>query len=184
MNRLRGYFQPASTKASTKASKNDKKKSKPTATAVAPETEMTTTPSLGSPALTLSRHPLSSRPSSVFPDGDFRNAPVESVLDIKTTVMVSWLHQQQVEKLWSTSLPGEGVILKKSRDSFTCCPPSLRNHEAGLFDYVAAMNVRVRFYLLCLHIQVFQDVLNEQDVPSHGIMFHGQCAGCASNPLK
>lgn len=115
-------------------------KSKP---AAAPKMEMNITAPLGSLTSTPGSCPLTSRPSSIFPDGDFRNAPLENVLHIKADVMVSWLHQQQVEKLWSTSLPGEGVILKKARDSFTCCPPSLRNEENGLFDYVAAMNVRV-----------------------------------------
>jgi hypothetical protein len=140
MNTLRGYFQPISKKLSTKSSK-DRKKVKPAATV--PAMEMTITPPQGSPTSTPTRTPFTSRPSSIFPEGDFRNAPTVTLLDIKANVMVSWLHQQQVEKLWSASLPGEGVVLKRARDSFTCCPPSLRNEEGGLFDQIAAMNIRV-----------------------------------------
>jgi hypothetical protein len=143
MNTLRGYFQPTFEKPSTKSSK-DGKKGEPAA--ALPAMQMTITPPQGSPTSTPTRTPFTSRPSSIFPEGDFRNAPAESVLDIKADVMVSWLHQQQVEKLWSTSLPGEGVVLKKARDSFTCCPPSLRNEASGIFDQIAAMNVRVRLY--------------------------------------
>jgi hypothetical protein len=134
-------LQPASKKSSTKPLKNDKKKSK--ADTAASEVEMTITPPVGYPTATPgSRSSITSR-RSVFPDGDFRNTPLENILDMKADVMVNWLHQQQIEKLWSTSLPGEGVVLKKGRDSFTCCPPSLRYQQDSLFDYIAAMNVRV-----------------------------------------
>ena len=142
MNALRGYFQPASKKPSATPSE-DNLKSKPTP--VAPAMEINVTPAPDPPTTsTLTRTPLTSRPSSIFPDGDFRNQTVEIVLDIKADVMVSWLHQQQVEKLWSTSLPGEGVVLKKARDSFTCCPLSLKSEESGIFDLITALNARVR----------------------------------------
>jgi hypothetical protein len=136
MNALKGYFQTVSKIYSTKPSKNARP------AALAPAMEMSVTPPNGSGSSTLVRSPLASRPS-IFPEGDFRNTPVENVLDIKADVMVSWLHQQQVEKLWSTSLPGEGVVLKKGRDNFTCCPLSLRNEGNGLFDQIAALNVKV-----------------------------------------
>src|SRR3954470_16893561 len=63
-----------------------------------------------------------SRPTSTYPEGDFRNGPRESVLDIKSDVMVSYLHQQQLEKMSANGAPGEGVILKKSKGNFTCFP--------------------------------------------------------------
>ena len=89
MNTLKEYFQPALNKASTKPSKNGQR-IKPAV--IAPEMEMTITPPLGSSTSTHVRNPFTSRPSSIFPDGDFRNALAESVLDIKADVMVNWLH--------------------------------------------------------------------------------------------
>jgi hypothetical protein len=134
MNALKGYLMP------TKQKKNDVNQNH----IVTPSLEMTVTPPGGSGASTPMRRPASSR-SSTYPAGDFRNSPRESILDIKTDVMVSWLHKQQLEKLWSSGLPGEGVILKKARGSFACSPATLRNEANGLFDNVVAMNVRVSF---------------------------------------
>jgi hypothetical protein len=83
MNSLKGYL------------KQGKKES----LKINPPIELAITPPLGSPISTAARTPLSSRPLSLYPAGDFRNAPRESILDIKADVMVSWLHQQQLEKL-------------------------------------------------------------------------------------
>lgn len=52
------------------------------------------------------------------------------------------LHEQQMEKSWSRGFPGEGVVLKKRRDNFTCAPESLAT-ESNFYDMVVAMNVRV-----------------------------------------
>jgi hypothetical protein len=110
---------------------------------VVPPMEMTVTPSEGSPIPTPLRNSFSSRPSARFPSGDFRNSGSGNILDIKADMMVNWLHQQQVERLWSRALPGEGVVLKKARDKFSCSPSSLRNEKNGFYDNVVAMNVRV-----------------------------------------
>lgn len=148
MNALKGYFHPAS-KVSQEIPENQIK-TKKTKSALPPPIELAVTPphgspAFGSPAPTLSngRSPLTSRPSSIFPEGDFRNTNRETVLDIKADVMVTWLNQQQLEKLWSSNLPNEGVVLKKARDNFTCSPPALRNQSGGFFDQVIALNVRV-----------------------------------------
>lgn len=87
-----------------------------------------------------------SRPSSFFPQGDFRNAPREEILDIKSDVMASWLHQEQMERLWISSMPGEGIVLKRSRGSYTCSPEYLSREIGGLYEQVSAMNVRVRVH--------------------------------------
>jgi hypothetical protein len=131
MNALKGYFTPVS-----KPTKNGDGRKKGTA----PAMEMTKALPPASPSL---RSPFPSRPPSLYPDGDFRNSPRESILDIKIDVMASWLHQQQLEKLWATELPGEGVVLKKARGTFACYPANLQNEVNGFFDNVAAMNVRV-----------------------------------------
>jgi hypothetical protein len=132
MDTLKGYLVP-----------KQRKKGARKEVVVVPPVEMTVTPSEGSPIPTPFRSTFSSRPSARFPSGDFRNSDSGNILDIKADMMVNWLHQQQVERLWSRALPGEGVVLKKARDSFSCSPSSLRNEKNGFYDNVVAMNVRV-----------------------------------------
>ena len=78
-----------------------------------------------------------------YPRGDFRNSSREIVQDIQSEIMIKWLHSTQLEKLWSRRQPGEGVVLKKGRDSFTCCPESLKTDSSEFYSQVVAMNVRV-----------------------------------------
>lgn len=129
MGFLKSYFTPAKV-AEEKKSNN--------ATLATPGLEMAMGPV--SPSI---RSGFPSRPASLYPEGDFRNSPRESMLDIKTDVMASYIQQQQLEKLWSTESPGEGVILKKEKGSYACCPPDLQHDRGGLFDAVVQMNVRV-----------------------------------------
>lgn len=84
-----------------------------------------------------------SRPASIYPSGDFRNANLESINEIKSDVMVNWLHQQQLEMMYTAGGRGEGVVLKKFRDSYACCPTELSYERGGLFDAVRKLNVRV-----------------------------------------
>lgn len=133
MNFVKGYFHPTSGQDSSNRHSQHAVTNFPTT-----NVEMATSPgfAIGTPARSI-------RASSLFPEGDFRNETRQSVLDIKGDVMVNWLHQQQLEKLWAVGAPGEGVVLKKSRDNFTCSPSSLKNSPTGFFDQVVAMNVRV-----------------------------------------
>ncbi|KAK8210886.1 glycosyl transferase family group 2-domain-containing protein [Phyllosticta capitalensis] len=62
--------------------------------------------------------------------------------DIKCDVMVNWLHSQQEEKLWCTGEPEEGVVLKKSRGEYACCPSDLADEENGFLSAVQELNVR------------------------------------------
>ena len=64
-------------------------------------------------------------------------------MEIKADVMVNWLHQQQLERMWTNGAMGEGVVLKKSRDSYTSCPADLSTYQDDLFDAVCKLNVRV-----------------------------------------
>jgi hypothetical protein len=85
-----------------------------------------------------------SYPSSLnFPQGDFRNEPASTVKDIKCEVMVNWLHSKQEEKLWTVGEPGEGVVLKKSKGTYVCCPLDLKHEGNRFYEMVAALNVRV-----------------------------------------
>jgi len=64
--------------------------------------------------------------------------------DIKHEVMVNYLYQQQCSHLWVSDGSGEveGVLLRKSKNTYMACPPQL-----GISPFAtacAALNVQVR----------------------------------------
>ncbi|TVY75954.1 hypothetical protein LSUE1_G009438 [Lachnellula suecica] len=146
MNALRGYFQPASKKSpaekisSKTTSKNPRHAAKATPE-LADAMEMNITPPNSGFSTPNGSRPGPSRTPSVFPAGDFRNAPRDSILDIRSDFMVNWLNQKQTEKQWSTGKMGEGVVLKRAKDNFTCAPEDLRT-QSIFFNQVLLMNVR------------------------------------------
>jgi hypothetical protein len=71
----------------------------------------------------------------------------QAVKGMKADVMTEWLYKQQRLKLWASSGPEEGIILKRDRGEYTCCPEDLRRVRGGLFDEIVNMNVRVRISL-------------------------------------
>ena len=87
-----------------------------------------------------------SRPVSIYPAGDFRNSTLDDIIDIKCDVMVNWLHQQQLERLWSSGGYGEGVVLKKSKEAYVACPENMSQVRGELFDAVRRLNVRVSVF--------------------------------------
>jgi hypothetical protein len=90
--------------------------------------------------------PIFSNRASIYPTGDFRNSSMPDINDMKTEIMCNYLHQQQLKKMWSNGSHEEGVLLKKSKDDYTCCPPDLQLQRNGLFDAVKKLNVRVCRY--------------------------------------
>jgi hypothetical protein len=60
-------------------------------------------------------------------------------------MMCNWLHQQQLERMWSTNGIEEGVMLKKAKDDYKCAPEDLRTRRDGVFDAVQRLNVKVPF---------------------------------------
>jgi len=80
-----------------------------------------------------------SRPESVF-----RNSNMAELHDLKCDVMVNYLHQQQQERLWTMHGEDEGVVLKKSRGEYACCPADLADVQDGLLKAIEVLNVKVR----------------------------------------
>ena len=66
---------------------------------------------------------------------------------VRNEVMINFLRQRQLEKLWSDSNITEGVILKRSKGDFICQPPELAQQADGYFDQVKRLNVKV--YQIC-----------------------------------
>lgn len=77
-------------------------------------------------------------------------ASVESSVVLSTTtavkceVMIQYLRQRQIEKLWTDGSPSEGVVLKRAKNDFVCQPPELAQQLFGFFDEVRKLNVKVR----------------------------------------
>ncbi|KAH0556981.1 hypothetical protein GP486_005230 [Trichoglossum hirsutum] len=102
------------------------------------------------------------RPPPLYPDGDFRNGDADEVAEIKADVFVNWLYQEQLANLWANRASGEGIVLKKKRGVYSCCPPELRCHEGGLFKAVESMNVSVAMTVQTRVIKLF---LRNRNVP-------------------
>ncbi len=75
--------------------------------------------------------------------GDFRNATMTDINDIKCDVMVNYLHQHQAERLWTTHGEEEGVVLKKSRGEYACAPEELMGRDTAFVKAIETLNVRV-----------------------------------------
>lgn len=78
-----------------------------------------------------------------YAGGDSRNSSTPELRELKADMMCSWLHQQQLERMWSTNGLEEGVIIKKAKDEYKCAPEDLRSRPNGVFDAVKKLNVKV-----------------------------------------
>lgn len=80
--------------------------------------------------------PWTSRPSSF--------APSEEIKDSSAELMGAHLHQQQVVNSWyERGAHDEGVIVKKSKGEYICCPEGLMGVHNGFCVAAKALNVRV-----------------------------------------
>jgi hypothetical protein len=137
---LKSYLAPGR-KADMKAVNNDTELNEKTPAAATG----TSTPQYLAPSGPVSgaATPYGSRPASMFPEGDFRNHAREEILDIKCDMMVNNLYSQQMELLWTAGGYDEGILLKKSRGKYACCPSDLESEPVGFFKAVETLNVRV-----------------------------------------
>lgn len=65
---------------------------------------------------------------------------------IKCEVMVQYLRQRQIEKLWSDGHLNEGVVLKRAKNDFVCQPPELSQQMHGFYNEIRKLNVKVRLH--------------------------------------
>ena len=104
-----------------------------------------------------------SRPISLYPNGEFGSS--QDLNDIKCDVMVNWLYQQQMERLWTAGGHDEGVVLKKSRGAYTCCPEDIINDPYGFVNAIQALNVRVAITVNTRVIKLFLNRNNRPYIP-------------------
>ena len=79
---------------------------------------------------------------SIRSDGD-ASGVLSSTTAIKCEVMIQYLRQRQLEKLWSDGSLNEGVILRRARRDFVCQPPELSGQAYGFYDEISRLNVKV-----------------------------------------
>ncbi|RYP78864.1 hypothetical protein DL771_000249 [Monosporascus sp. 5C6A] len=138
MNVFKSYFVPK--KAASKAKAGKEKATVVTETK--PNNGARQGAPVSGPASLRGSRPDSIRSSALFPVGDFRN-DLDSVNDVRAEVVCNYMYQQQLERGYTTGvLPGEGVVLKKRKNDYTCCPADLRQHQYGLYDMSMELNVR------------------------------------------
>jgi hypothetical protein len=70
-------------------------------------------------------------------------AEVTSAKMVRNAVMINFLRQQQLKRLWSDISLGEGVVLKRSKSDFICQPEELSSLSGGFYDQVKRLNVKV-----------------------------------------
>ncbi|KAF2871486.1 glycosyl transferase family group 2-domain-containing protein [Massariosphaeria phaeospora] len=110
-----------------------------------------------------SEYTSSTRPGSIiFPEGDFRNGTPDHIQDIRCEVVVNWLHSKQEERIWTAGGKGEGVMLKKSKGQYVCCPSELEHDGSLLFEMAAQLNVRVA---MTVNTRVIKLLLARTDAP-------------------
>lgn len=82
-----------------------------------------------------------SRPGNLSVQSDGRSSVFT---DLRADVTVASLYQEQRRNLyvadWNTA---EGVVLKRSRNTYVCQPPQLREYPDGFFDMISLLNVSV-----------------------------------------
>ncbi|KAK4539659.1 hypothetical protein LTR36_010485 [Oleoguttula mirabilis] len=122
------------------------------------------TPSFGTPGAGTPSNatPWGSRPASLYPAGDFRNSQADDINEIKSDVMVNWLYQQQMEKLWTAGGHDEGVCLKKGRSTYTCCPADIIEVPYGFYKAVETLNVKCA---MTVNTRVIKLFLHNNDKP-------------------
>ncbi|KAK3995126.1 glucans biosynthesis glucosyltransferase H [Cladorrhinum sp. PSN332] len=107
-----------------------------------------------------------SRRTSVFPQGDQRNNDSNTIMEIRSDMMVNWLYEQQMRKQYASGMdPYEGVVLKKARGNFTCCPPQMAAIPESLFAVISQMNVRCAMTVNTPVVRALMDsLLNKTDL--------------------
>jgi hypothetical protein len=86
-------------------------------------------------------HSLQSIPSEVDSVAELTSANM-----VRNAVMIKFLRQCQLKKLWSDISLDEGVILKRSKGDFICQPEDMSFQPGGFYDQVMRLNVKASHF--------------------------------------
>jgi hypothetical protein len=72
----------------------------------------------------------------------------DSLHSLKYEALASYIHQEQQERFWTSFTAGvdhldQGVVIKKTRDEYACCPEYISTVPNGFASAVAQLNVAV-----------------------------------------
>ena len=70
-------------------------------------------------------------------------AELTSANMVRNAVMINFLRQRQLTKLWSDTNLDEGVVLKRAKGDFVSQPEELSTLPGGFYDQVKRLNVKV-----------------------------------------
>ena len=91
----------------------------------------------------------------------------EEMSDTRCEIMVSWLHQQQIEKTWFDSrAKDQGVVIKRSKGDYVSCPENVADEPDGFRRAIEILNVRVCFNVLAILMFATVLTLNSLQSPS------------------
>lgn len=62
---------------------------------------------------------------------------------VRCEVMIQYLRQRQIEKLWTDGNITEGVVLKRAKNDYVAQPPELAQQVFGFYDEIRKLNVKV-----------------------------------------
>jgi len=87
--------------------------------------------------------------------------------DIKHEVMVNYMYQQQCAHLWVSDGSGEieGVLLRKSKNTYMACPPQLGTSSFAVA--CAALNVQVIILIPDSEFTLTSTVRDDSELKSH-----------------
>jgi len=87
-------------------------------------------------------------------NADTKTSETDSLVNLKSKLIVNWIYQKQQESIWTTGLQGEGVVLRKGKGRYMCCPTELQYDGSNFYQMVAKLNVCV-----CLLLFLAQDYI-------------------------
>jgi hypothetical protein len=73
-------------------------------------------------------------------------AELASANMVRNAVMINFLRQCQLKKLWSDINQDEGVILKRGKGDFICQPEEISSLPGGFYDQVMRLNVKAGYF--------------------------------------
>jgi hypothetical protein len=95
-----------------------------------------------------------------YPEGGSTGGPTSSEssvprsptdpLYMKSVISANWLYSKQESKMWTTGLPGEGVVLRMAKGRYICCPPEIESDGSDFYQMIVQLNVQVRIPTACV----------------------------------
>jgi len=67
----------------------------------------------------------------------------DELLTLRVDMMCDYLRQQQLQRRWASDAYDQGVVIKKARGDFVCCPTELVHDPQSFVHEMRSLNVKV-----------------------------------------